>query len=276
MVSQKKKQTVKAVTKQLEEYPVVGILNMHKLPGRQLHEIRNKLRGKVVIRMVKKALIVRALKARGLEALEQYIQGEPALFLSREDPFKIARVLAQSTSEAPAKEGDIAPRDIVVKEGPTNLTPGPVIGELQKVKIPAGVEGEKIVVKKDTIVAKEGDVIVKDVADILSKLGVTPMEIGLNLIAVLEGGVVYGKSVLFVPEGYYETALRSAVEEAFNLSIYINYVTKENRTVLLSKAHREAVVLAKKAGIITSHTIGSVLAQAHAEGKAVEEKTKKD
>jgi len=275
MVSKRKIETVKIVKEQIEEYPVVGILNMHKLPGRQLHEIRNKLRGQVVIRMVKKRLIHLILKEKGLEQLIQHIQGEPALFLSKEDPFKIARVLQKSTSEAPARPGDIAPKDLVVKEGPTNLSPGPVIGELQKVKIPAGVEGEKIVVKRDTVIAKEGEKITGEVADVLSKLEIKPMEIGLNLVAALENGIVYDKDILFVPEGHYLTQLQSASSEAFNLSIYINYYTKENIPVLLRKAKGEADALALNAGIITSSNIGNLLGKARNEAQTLEEKANK-
>lgn len=272
MVSEKKKQVVKQVQKQMEEYPVVGILDMHKLPGRQLHEIRNKLRGKAVMRMVKKRLILRILKDKGLSNLEQYVGGEPALFMTKENPFKMARILQSSKSEAPAKIGDIAPKDILIKAGPTSLSPGPVIGEFQKVKVPAGVEGEKIVIKKDTIIAKQGDVITEGIANILSKLSIQPMEIGLNLLAVQESGIVYDKEVLFVPQEQYANQLSSAISHAFNLSIYINYFTKENIALLLGKAHREGESLAMQANIITPSTIQSLLAQSSAQAKAVEKK----
>jgi large subunit ribosomal protein L10 len=274
MVSEKKIQTVKSVERQLDEYPVVGILNMHKLPARQLHEIREKLRGKAVIRMVKKRLIKLALKKKKLSALESHVRGEPALFLSRENPFRIAKILQASKSEAPAKPGDIAPRDIVVPAGPTNLSPGPVIGELQKVKIPAGVEGEKIVVKKDTVIVREGEEISEAVAGVLSKLNIQPMEIGLDLLAAWENGIVYGKDVLFVPEGFYLDQIKSAVSEAFNLSIYINYFTKENIRLLLGRAFRESQLLAGEAGIVSPSTIKGLLAKAASEAGALEVKLK--
>ena len=272
MVSAKKKQTMKEVDAQLKEYPVVGLLNMHKLPGRQLHEIRNKLRGQAVIRMVKKALIVRLLKKRGLEGLDAHIQGEPAFFRTKEDPFKMAKVLQRSKSPTMAKAGDIAPRDIVIPAGITNLTPGPVIGELQRVKIPAGVEGEKIVIKKDTTIVKEGEEISADVAGILSKLEIQPMEIGLNLVAVWENGIVYEKSILFVPDDYYLNELQIAASHALNLSVAVGYATPESMPLLIVKAHREAETLAVEAGIMNSGTIGRLLAKAKAEAAALEPK----
>lgn len=268
MVSEQKKQIVKEVEKLMSEHPVVGILDMHKLPARQLHEIRNKLRGKAVIRMVKKRLMSKTLKERGIP-LEGYIQGEPALFLTKENPFKMARILLASKSEAPAKAGDISPKDIIIPAGPTSLSPGPVIGELQKVKIPAGVEGEKIVIKKETVIVKEGEVITKEVAGILSKLAIQPMEVGLNLLAVWEEGVVYGKDILFVPEEQYIDDIKTAASQAFNLSVFIQYFTQETIPFLMSKAHLEVERLALQANIITPSSIQGLLAKARAEAAAL-------
>ena len=45
---------------------------------------------------------------------------------------------------APAKEGQLAPFDIVVPKGPTPFGPGPIIGELQKIGLPAAIEAGKI------------------------------------------------------------------------------------------------------------------------------------
>jgi large subunit ribosomal protein L10 len=94
--------------------------------------------------------------------------------------------------------------------------------------------------------------------------------VGLNLVAAWESGVVYGKDVLFVPPDHYLTEIMSAVSHAFNLSIYIRYFTKENIPFLLSKARQEAEALAQEAGIVSPSTVGSLLAKAHAQAKAIE------
>lgn len=279
MVSKKKLETVKEVKDQIKDYTVIGILDMHKLPARQLYEIRNKLRDSAVIRMVKKRLIKIILEeigeSNGLKELENHIRGEPALLLSRTNPFKLARTLEESKSSAPAKAGDIAPRDIVVKAGPTSLAPGPVIGELQRVKIPASVEGEKIAVKQDTVVAKEGDEITRPLADILSKLGIEPMEIGLNLLAAWEDGTIYTKDVLFIPQDHYLNGIITASQEAFNLSITINYYTQDTVPALLSRAKTEADSLALKANVITSDTIKTLLSKASSDEKTLRKITGK-
>ncbi|MBU0899131.1 MAG: 50S ribosomal protein L10 [Nanoarchaeota archaeon] len=274
MVSIKKKEMLKKIVETLGEYPVIGILNMHKLPAKQLCEIRSKLHDEAVIRMVKKRIILLALKEKKMTALEEFIKDEPALLFTKSDPFKLAKVIAKSKTKAPAKGGDIAPSDILIKAGPTNLPPGPVIGELQRLKIPAMVDGEKIAVKKDTVVVKEGEKISVGLADVLTKLGIEPMEIGLNLSAVWEDGIVYEKDVLFVPTEKYLEDILKAHSQAFNLSINIGYVTKENVPFLLSKAYREALALAETAGIPTKETIGKLLKKGQDQAKILEPKIK--
>jgi large subunit ribosomal protein L10 len=272
MVSEKKKKTLNELKVRIKDFPVIGIINMHKLPGRQLHEIRNKLRGEAVILMVKKRLITKALKesgALGVEELVNYVQGEPALLLSKTDPFRLARKIEKSKSKAAAKPGDIAPEEIIIKAGPTSLPPGPVIGELQKIKLPAGVQGDKIHIMKDTVVAKEGDELSKDVTDVLAKLSIEPMEIGLTVTAAWESGVVYPKEILFVPLEEYENQVKTAGSAAFNLSININLPTPQTIPFLIAKASQEARTLAESANIITPDTIGSVLAKANAQADVV-------
>jgi large subunit ribosomal protein L10 len=272
MVSEKNKRMLKDVRKQMEGYPVIGIIDMHKMPGRQLHQIRNRLRGQAVIRMVRKAVLRLALeqsKIPNAAKLVESIQGEPALIMTSMNPFRLARMIEQFKSAAKAKEGDIAPYEIMVKEGPTPLPPGPAIGDFQKLKIPAMVQGDKIAVRKDTVVAKAGDVISRDLAGMLQKLGIEPMEVRLNVVAALDGGTIYGSSVLFVPLEQYVSDVRSAASSAFNLAVFINHCTKETMPFLIAKASREARAVAKSANIITADSAGDVLAKAAAEADAV-------
>jgi large subunit ribosomal protein L10 len=222
--------------------------------------------------MVKKRLIAKALEesnASGIGGLSVHVRGETALLLSRTNPFKLARKIEKSKSQAPAKPGDISPEDILIKAGPTPLPPGPVIGELQKVKLPAGVQGDKISIMKDTVIVKEGEEITADVAGVLSKLGIEPMEIGLDVVAAWEDGIVYTKDILFVPLEKYEKQVRDAGAAAFNLSININHFTPETVPFLIAKASQEAGALATNADIITPETLGTILAKASAQADAI-------
>jgi large subunit ribosomal protein L10 len=153
---------------------------------------------------------------------------------------------------AAAKEGDIAPGDISVSAGPTNLLAGPAISELTKVGIPAGVEEGKIAIKKDVVVAKKGSAFNKALANALKKLGIEPMQIGLNIIAIYQNGMIYGKEALsLVGEGYLNK-IREAFTQALNLSVSIGYPTKANISYLLAKAKLHADALASKINLETN------------------------
>ena len=57
MVSEKKREVVKEVQELAKTHKVIGILDMHKVPAKQLFEIRKKLKGHAKIRVVKKRVI---------------------------------------------------------------------------------------------------------------------------------------------------------------------------------------------------------------------------
>ncbi|MBI4173272.1 MAG: 50S ribosomal protein L10 [Candidatus Aenigmarchaeota archaeon] len=272
MVSQKKQEAVEQLAKEIGQYPVIGMLDMYKLPARQLLEMRNKLRGRAVIKMAKKSAIKLALqkhKSKGLDQLESRIMRIPALLMSNENPFRLARLLNESKSMAAAKAGDIAPSDIWVRAGPTDLPPGPAIGELQRAKIPAGVQDGKIAVMKDAVVVKKGEVINDVTAGVLGKLKVQPIEIGLNLVAAWEDGTVFDRDVLFTPQEQYLQQLVAAHRNAFSLSLSTGYATKATAPFLIAKAHRAAFALAVEAGIVNKETLPIVFGKAKAQAETI-------
>jgi large subunit ribosomal protein L10 len=248
MAKQKKVEEVQKLSKLIEEHPIFGIIDMHKLPSRPLQNVKKKLRDIGTIKMTKKSILLFALKSAkvdGIQKIESFIPQQPAIILSKQNPFKTYALVDKVKTPAPAKEGDVAPDDIKVSAGPTNLMPGPAISELTKVGIPAGVEEGKIAVKKDVVVAKKGVVISKPLASALRKLNIEPMLIGVNVVALFEKGIIYGKeSLSLVGEGYVNK-LREAFQNALNLSVSISYPTKENISLLLVRAQREANALEK-------------------------------
>ncbi|MBN2101852.1 MAG: 50S ribosomal protein L10 [Candidatus Aenigmarchaeota archaeon] len=277
MTSKRNQEKYSKIKPEIGKYSVIGVLDVHKLPARQLQEMKDKLQSQAKITIVKKALvkmILKELKKDNIDKLEQYIGNYPALLLSNANVFELARVIDKAKSPANAKAGDISPKDIMVKAGPTPLPPGPAIGDLQRLKIPAGVEGDKIAVKKDTVVLKEGQEVTKAHADLFMKLGIQPMEIGLNLLAAWDNGMVFGKDVLFVPLEEYSNKITNAYRNAFNLSYNAGYLTKETTPFLIMKAHMEAMNLAINANIVTKKTVGPIFAKAHGQMNAVREAAK--
>ena len=273
-VAEYKKEIVDELVRMINEYPIIGVVNMENLPAPQLQKMRAQLRGKFFITMTKRRLIKLAFeqtksKKKGLEQLENHLGGMPALIFTKENPFKLSRTLQRNKSPAPAKAGQTAPRDIVVNKGPTPFAPGPIIGELAMVGIKSGVEGGKVAVKEDTVVARAGEKIKPKVAEILTRLGVQPMEVGLDLVAVYENGIIYGREILSVDEKEYLSRLNNAARWAFNLAIEAGYTTKGTIQVLLGKAHNDAKNLGVSQNILEKGIIESLLGKADSQMKSI-------
>ncbi len=273
-VSEEKKKVVSEFVKLLKEYPIVGAVNMENLPTKQLQTMRSQLRGTVVLQMTKRRLLTIAInkvkdEKQGITNLLPHLKGMPALLFTKDNPFALYKKLEKNKSNAPAKAGQKAPKDIIVKAGPTSFAPGPVIGELGSVGIKAGIDAGKVVIKADSVVVKEGQMINAKVAGLLTRLGIEPMEIGLDLVAVYENGAIFTQDVLAIDETKYVSDMTNAARYAFNLAIEIAYPSKDTTEFLVQKAFRDAKGLALEQNIVNSATVDDLLARANRQAVAL-------
>ncbi|MBS3136404.1 50S ribosomal protein L10 [Candidatus Woesearchaeota archaeon] len=263
-----KKETVARLVKLFKEYPIIGALNLENFPASSLQQMRQKLRGKAVMVMTKRRLMKVAFSEAekfkaGIDKMFGSLKGMPALLFTKENPFAIYRIISKSKSPAPAKPGQIAPRDIEVKAGPTPFMPGPIIGELGSAGIKTGVENGKVAIKQDAIIVKEGQEISQKAASILARLGIQPMEIGLDLTAAYENGTIYEGKVLEIDEEKVAADLLQAASWARNLAMEIAYISNETIVDLIAMAYRKAKALGIEAAIYDDGIIEELLAKAH-------------
>ncbi len=278
MVSDKKKKLVEKLTQQIKDYPVIAIVNMQNLPAQQLQNMRAQLLKKdVLIVMARRRLLQLALKnsqKENIDALIEKIKGMPAVLLSKENPFILYKILEKNKSSAPAKAGQEAPKDIVVPAGPTNFAPGPIISELAAVGIKTKVDGGKLKITDDAVVAKEGDTISGELASMLKRLDIQPMEIGLDLVAAWEDKIVFAGKDLHVDEEAYLNNIGVAFQEAFNLAMEVGYPTKDNIELLLQKAAQDSRNLALDQDILTDETTEEILAKTEQQALSLKETAK--
>ncbi|MEK6868719.1 MAG: hypothetical protein AABX74_00690, partial [Nanoarchaeota archaeon] len=191
-----------------------------------------------------------------------YFEGMPAFIFSNENPFRLSRLLQKSKTKAPAKAGQIAPSDIVISKGPTPFAPGPIISELSGIGLKVGVEGGKIAIKADTVIARKGEKIKPKVAEILARLDIRPMDVGLGMVAAYEDGIIYTRDVLEVDEKAFNDRLNMAAVQAFNLAFNIAYPTKGNISLLIAKAFNDAKALGLSQNIFDEGIIQGLLGKA--------------
>ncbi len=248
MVKEWKIKAVEELSKLIAQYPVVGIVSLHKIPSAALQKIRFELGEDAKIKVSKKSIIIRALEKAGKKALAECVEGQVALILSKINPFKLLFLLQKRTTTAPAKPGDIAEEDIVVPAGPTDIPAGPAISTLTKVKIPAKIEGGKVVIQRDFVVCKKGEFVTEDIAAALNLLKIEPMKIGLKLLAIEEDGKVYSGEALEITEEKIIEDLNAACANAMKLAVGICYPCEETIEMLLQKAYINAKALKEEVG----------------------------
>lgn len=266
-----KKTEVEEIKKNASKYALIGLVDMYGIPAAQVQQIRRNLRGKAVIRVTRNTLITHALGEIGgkVTGLSKYISGHSAMIFTNDNPFKLFKQLEKTKTKMSAKAGETAPEDIVVEKGPTSFKPGPIVGELQQAGIPAAIEGGKVKIRETKTIVKKGAVISRKVADVLIKLDIKPMDVGLILQAAFYHGDVFEPSVLAIDETAFFGQISLAAQQAFNLSVNAAIPTRETIALLLTKAVREARGLAVEACIYEKDIVDAIIGKAQRESIAL-------
>lgn len=253
-VSEKKIKLLEEVVGMINKYNTVMIALIENLSSDQFQKMKRLLSDKVKIKVIKKTLVLRALekakiKKKGLEVLEKSLLSNFAMVFSDLETFELAAILSENKTRAPAKPGYISKEDLVVEAGPTDLPAGPVISELSKANIKASIDAGKIVIRERSIVAKAGEPVNENVANILAKLEVTPIVVSLKPVASYDSKTqkVYGN--IHVDKEETIEKLKKVSGVAFNFALNLDYISKETIEFLLIKANTHFNALKSKSSL---------------------------
>lgn len=271
-----KESELKMLSKLAKEYPIIALANIEGFPADLFAKLRKKLSGKAVVKVSKRMVIQRALKESGLKSNEfpDMSQGMTAIIFTKLSPFELAAFLKKNKGSTSAKAGQIAPQDITVPAGDTGLPPGPALTDLKNAGLKVKMMGPTIHVDSDTVVTKAGQPIAQAVANVLSKLNIKPIKVGLNLTAVLEGDTVYLPAVLDVDEEKMLADIQTAYMNTLTLALEIGYITPTTVKILVERAFRATKVIALEAKIMTPYTRDELLAHAQAVAQEIKSKVK--
>ncbi|MHA2296957.1 MAG: 50S ribosomal protein L10 [Candidatus Hodarchaeales archaeon] len=263
----KKSSDIEEIIEYINSYDAIGITNLDGITSSAIQGIRRILYkdfDKTVIKVSKntlKRIAFSKAKKKGLDKLEKELDGSCGLVFSNANPFKLQRFLGENQVEAPAKPGMTATREVVIPAGPTDLNPGPVIGELNSIGARASVQKGKINIMNDATVLKEGDIVTETHASVLNRLRIKPFKIGLSIQVALENGELIKSKDLVVDEEKIMGELFLGYQNALSLSMYTGYPTKETIEQLLQKAYREAMNLSVEKGFPTKENLELLLSK---------------
>lgn len=273
LTRENKEKLVEEMKEKIENSNVVGILDMHSLPAKQLQQINKELKGEAEKLMSRKTLMDIAIDKADKENIEELKDNtavQPAFIFSDSNPFKLYKTIQEKKSSAPASGGEIAPNDIIIEKGDTGIGPGPMIGELQQLGAQTSVEEGTIKVTSSATVVEEGETITPDVAKVLNRLDMKPLEVGLDLKLVHENGEVLGKDVLAIDEDEYRQDVEAAASRAFNLAVNAGFINESTAEPIFIESIRKAKNLAVNATIFEKDVIEDILAKAHGQAESLD------
>ncbi|UCH57297.1 MAG: 50S ribosomal protein L10 [Candidatus Bathyarchaeota archaeon] len=269
-VSVEKQGIVDDAVKLLDDYKLIGAADLTKVGSGMLQDLRKQLRGKVTIRGIKNTLMRIAMEKAGLEGTEDFldrIKGQNIYIFSNGNPFELAMTLHRNKVRVFAKAGDTALEGIVVPSGNTGLSPGPIISKFGNLGIRTRIEAGNIWVVQDTEVVKAGDTISGDLADLMARLGIRASEMGLEIKAVYEEGMIIPREDLILDTDAYAERLARAYGGAFQVALKAAYPTPDTTAPLLSLAAQNARIVALEASYLTSETAAELIAKANAQAR---------
>ena len=263
---------VEELIEKISKSRVVGVVGVREIPASNLQQMRGSLRGNVEIRMVRNTIARRALEASAPEIrpLADFIEDQTALIFSNDNAFKLNSLLEKGKQPMPIKAGSRAPKDIVVEAGETTFSPGPMVGKLQAAGIPAAIKGGKVVINQRITLAKEGEIVPAKTADILKTMEIFPRNVGLELRAAFEGGLIFKSKDLSINVDSKIAELCNASAMAMSFAVEIGYTTPITIGPMLQKAQTKARALVLEAAIPVPSMMEFILAKAAANAKAID------
>lgn len=275
-VAEWKIKEVEELKELIKSHRVICVADLYKVRAQQLQDLREKLRGKAILRVAKNTLMRIALDSLkdikpNIEKFAEQLTGSNIyIFTNAMDPFALSIFLDNNKMRTYAKAGDIAEEDIVVPAGNTGLPPGPVIAELTEVGLPTKVETGSIVITRDTVVARKGEVISPKLAAVLLKLDIKAVTLGLNLKLAYDNGLIIHSDKLKIDLNQIKEDIKNALNYARNLAYGITYPIPEVIQYSLLKCRHEALNLAVAISYPSPETIAYIISRAYYQAKQLE------
>jgi len=248
-----------------KKYKTISIIKMKKVRSTQILPLRKTLKGEVEFLCVKNNVAQKALETLdipGMKEISAELQGQLIFIFTNMSPFKLNVLLGKNKVMMGARSGDIASMDIVVPAKNTGIAPGPMLTEFKNAGIPTKIDQGTIWIAKDTTPVMKGGIINEQLASLLGKLDIKPVEAGISLYSAVEEGLKYTEEEMIIDVEKTRNAFTQFHQEAVSLSIEAGYITADNISQILSKASQSARSVSIESGFMTDETKEEILQKA--------------
>jgi large subunit ribosomal protein LP0 len=168
--------------------------------SKQLQTVRQSLRGKAVVLMGKKTLMRKGLeslakKNQKLKVIIEHIKGNLGLVFTSDDLSTVRNIILDNQVAAPARQGSIAPIEVIVPALNTGLEPTKT-SFFQALNIPTKITRGAVEIISPYSLIKVGDKVSESAASLLQMLNIKPFFYGLRIVNVYDNGVMFDPKVL--------------------------------------------------------------------------------
>jgi len=187
------------------------------------------MRGKATLLMGKNTMIRKAIrdhleKTPALEGLLPHVKGNIGLVFTNGDLSDVRTKLTELKVQAAAKAGSLAPIDVVVPAGNTNMEPTKT-SFFQALSIPTKINRGTIEIINDIHLLTVGLKVTLSQAALLQMLGIRPFQYGLKVLTVYDNGAVYPAAVLDLTDDDILKKFFQGVNNVAAVSLQIGYPT---------------------------------------------------
>jgi len=236
----------------LVKYKNVLICSVDNVGSHQMQKVRMSLRGKAVVLMGKNTICRKAIREHqdenpALEALLPYVRGNIGFVFSDHDLNAVRKIILENKVPAAAKQGSIAPTNVVVPPGPTGLDPGQT-AFFQALNINTKIARGSIEIINEVLLVKAGDKVTSSHVALLAKLNINPFFYGIKVTHVYEGGSVYEAAVLDLTKDDLLAKFFAGVRKVAALSLAIGYPTTASLPHILGGAFRKLLYISAASG----------------------------
>lgn len=255
----------------------MAIIKTEKVRSTQLLPLRKTLKGEVEFVSIKDKVAQKAFEQLDIPGIKDMIgelKGQVMFMFTNMSPFKLNVLLSKNKIMMNARGGDIASMDVVVPEKNTGIAPGPMLTEFKEAGIPTKIDQGTIWIAKDSTPVKKGEAINAQLAALLGKLDIKPVEAGISLYTALEEGLKYSETEMIIDIEKIRNEFAQAHQEAVSLSIEAAYITADNISQILGKASQYARSLSVESGFMTNETKEQILQKADSQARGVASQAK--
>ena len=267
-----KTDSINEISELIKSNNTTAFCKLHKVRAAQLMQLRKNFKNDLTIRVVKNTLSKRGIadsKVDNSEKLVDAVTEQKAFIFTDMDPFKLFLLLEKGKVDLPARDGDIASGEITVPSGNTGMQPGPDLSAFKEFNIPTRIDAGSIFVSQDTVVAKEGDSIKSSLAALLTKLDIKPIKAGVAIDLAYMDGLIYPAKDVAIDLNEYRSHLIQSFNNALNLALNEEYLTKETVPLLLAKAFTNSKNISIESDYMTKETVSHILSKKHLEAETL-------